>query len=161
MSIAKNIKWLALVLILNHKTLAVTDFTNSININYSRFNLNSISVGFNRTDISRCLDHPLLSSWGYSISADMNFLNGLKSFGPKATIHISQSFFFEERLNLAVYNEFRAKKVWGLISPEIGLTYYGLISIFYGHNYYLDRSIKSKYSSRKFTLSLNPPFLIF
>lgn len=159
MRIAKNLKWLILVMLLSSVIMAKDlgeTYVGSVNVNYSRLNnLNSISVGYNFSHI--CLDNPALTSSGVSVSTEMYFQNSIRSFGLKATVGISHFIFIEERLSLGAYKELRSEKVWALISPEIGLNLFGFVGIFYGYNYYSAHSIRSKYNSDKFTLSLNIP----
>jgi hypothetical protein len=106
-----------------------------IALNYSFSGSHSVSAGFcySENDFDLFSDK-ILTIYGFSALTDIIFANGrVEHVGEKVIGNISEFALLEERLVLGFYRSVVMRSYFGVVEPEIGISFIDIVGLYYGY----------------------------
>ncbi len=162
-----------LALLITHSTLHSQDSLKTSSSNYRPFTINvdamynyqnchGIELGFNimTYDFNFNIffkDYRQTMEFGAFLSCEYNFISPKNVFGPKFGIGMDhllrKGFGYALKLNVVDYspgdiNDLR-------FNPHLGLTFLGIVNIYYGYNFSMSKAIIPEIGNHKITVNIN------
>ncbi len=93
--------------------------------------------------------------YNFGIGSEISYLDGEVLLGPKFVVE-GNYVFIAGRLNSTYYINSRKEEF--ILTPEVGLTFFNIVNLYYGYNFRFKEKVFDRISSHRFTFSINIPF---